>query len=254
MVVVPGDVTQRAKRKEFQAAAAFLQELSSRVQSPDAKHTMRDARGKRARASPLVVTTGNHDVPLYRFWERALFPFGNFRRYIGAPLNYVQDYGSRARFVALSSAAPRTAITNGRLSAGQLAFMAEAFEGTPKGACRVLVTHHNLNKLGDDAGGRALRRAGRVKKLLRRSRVDLVLSGHIHRSSVLCAAPESPGTLIVHSGTASSTRGRGDEAGLVSAQVVRIAPSRVWISRCSRPAGGTRFREGEPIEAPRKAG
>ena len=45
LIVISGDLTQRAKVREYRAARTFLAEF------PDV---------------PLVVTPGNHDVPLYR--------------------------------------------------------------------------------------------------------------------------------------------------------------------------------------------
>ena len=55
-VVVSGDLTQRAKAKQFREARAFLDRLPQ----------------------PQVVVPGNHDVPLYRVWERFLAPYGKF--------------------------------------------------------------------------------------------------------------------------------------------------------------------------------
>src|SRR5689334_179320 len=53
-IIASGDFTQRAKAEQFAAARAFLDRLP-RV--------------------PLVVTPGNHDVPLYRVAERLLDPY-----------------------------------------------------------------------------------------------------------------------------------------------------------------------------------
>src|SRR5438309_4295198 len=60
VVVVSGDLTQRAREEEFEQARDFL----SRIEVP------------------LVVVPGNHDVPLYRLWERFLSPLGKYQRMI----------------------------------------------------------------------------------------------------------------------------------------------------------------------------
>ncbi len=60
-----GDLTQRARGGQFEEARAFLDRLPAR----------------RAGRVP-----GNHDVPLYRVWERFLSPLGKYRRYIDADL------------------------------------------------------------------------------------------------------------------------------------------------------------------------
>src|ERR1039457_1070109 len=64
IVVVSGDLTQRAKEREFQEARQFLQALPS----------------------PQIVVPGNHDVPLYNVLARALKPFRNYQRYISEDL------------------------------------------------------------------------------------------------------------------------------------------------------------------------
>jgi len=65
VVVVSGDLTQRAKAREYRVARDFLDALAPR---------------------PVVVTPGNHDVPLYRVWERLFAPHRNWRRFVGADL------------------------------------------------------------------------------------------------------------------------------------------------------------------------
>ena len=56
LVVISGDLTQRARKRQFEAARAFLDRLPR----------------------PRIVVPGNHDVPLYRVWERFLSPLGKY--------------------------------------------------------------------------------------------------------------------------------------------------------------------------------
>ena len=107
LIVLSGDFTQRAKLREYRAARDFLSDLPE---------------------IPVVVTPGNHDVPLYRFWERALAPFWKYRRFISRELDSVTQIEG-ATVVSLSSAAPRRAIVNGRLRKAQILFAARAFQG-----------------------------------------------------------------------------------------------------------------------------
>src|SRR5690606_39266891 len=62
LVVVSGDLTQRARRAQFRAAAAWLTTLPR----------------------PRLVVPGNHDVPLYDVVRRFVAPLARFRRYIEA--------------------------------------------------------------------------------------------------------------------------------------------------------------------------
>ena len=94
LIVISGDLTQRAKVHEFQAAWKLLEELPQ---------------------VPIVVTPGNHDVPLYRFWERLLVPYRSWNRTIPHELDSVTVVPG-ATVVALNSASPWSAIVGGRLT------------------------------------------------------------------------------------------------------------------------------------------
>ena len=71
VVVVSGDLTQRARKAQFQGARAYLDRLPK----------------------PQVVVPGNHDVPLYRVWERFLSPLGKYRRHFDDDLepDFIDD-------------------------------------------------------------------------------------------------------------------------------------------------------------------
>src|SRR3954451_25066900 len=64
IVVVSGDLTQRAKSHEFAEAKRFLEALPR----------------------PQIVVPGNHDVPLHNVVARWLTPLANFRRFISNDL------------------------------------------------------------------------------------------------------------------------------------------------------------------------
>ena len=253
VVVVSGDLTQRAKADEYRAAGAFLSRLGA--------------------DRPRVAVPGNHDVPLYRVWERVAAPYRKYRRRVAPELDTVLDAGPAAsgapivRFVALNSSSPRRAIVNGRLSRRQLAFAAAAFARSPAGACRILVVHHNLVRSADEparrrgsapdtqgspAAGRdppALHGARAVLDRLDEWGVDLVLSGHAHFA---CQAPVGA-ALLVQAGTASSTRGRGPEQGRNTVNVVRLEPERTEVSVYLYSEDAERFLPVESRWHPRRA-
>src|SRR5690606_38883914 len=105
LIVVSGDFTQRAKVHEYQAARAWLDRLPQ---------------------VPLVVTPGNHDVPVYRVWERLTAPYRNYRSWISPDLDTVTRIPGLV-VVALNSTAPLRAIVNGRIDRAQIEFAATAF-------------------------------------------------------------------------------------------------------------------------------
>lgn len=232
-IVVSGDLTQRAKSAEYRGAGAFLSRLGAR--------------------RPQVAVPGNHDVPLYRVWERFATPYRKYRRHVAQELDTVLDAGPAAgrapfvRFVALNSSAPRRAVVNGRLSRRQLAFAEAAFARSPAGACRVLVVHHNLTRAGDDPP--PLHGAPAVLDRIVEWGVDLVLSGHAHCARQL----RKGGVLLVQAGTASSTRGRGPEEGRNTVNLVRLEPERTEVAVYLYSEDVERFLPAESRRHPRRA-
>lgn len=213
-IVVSGDFTQRAKPEQFAAARAYLDRLP---------------------AVPTICTPGNHDVPLYRVWERLTEPYTLYRRYIDARLDHVTTLPG-AVIVALNSTAPWRAITNGRLRSAQLAFAAAAFADAPPTAQRVLVIHHHLAPPPDFEGGRALPGARRILDALAAMKVDLVLAGHMHRAyigsslDVYSGAPREHNIVLVQCGTSTSRRGRAREREKNTFNVVRLDDRRIRVT------------------------
>lgn len=222
VVVVSGDLTLRAKAVQFQAAADYLERFDC----------------------PIVVTPGNHDVPLYRFWDRFLAPYRGYRRYISADLDTVTEQPGLV-IVALNSTR-RLTLTNGRIHRWQLDYAERALQAAPESAARVVVTHHHLAPPPDFAGGNVMPRARRALERFTRLGVDLVLAGHMHRSYIGSSLDFFPGDVarrgivIAQCGTTTSRRGRGRERFKntfnfirVDEGVIRIAHY-AWVARLKR--------------------
>jgi 3',5'-cyclic AMP phosphodiesterase CpdA len=205
-IVIAGDLTQRAKPMEFRAAWGFLQRLP---------------------AVPLIVTPGNHDVPLYRIWERALVPFWNWKRFIPRDLDSVARVAG-ATIVGLSSASPRRAIVNGRIGRRQLSFARKIFDSVPPGEPRILTIHHHFVPTPDGRGGQPLPGAARIVREIEAMGVELVLGGHVHQTHMAMSGVLDPtrsdddGIPLIACGTTTSRRGRGPEAGRNSLNVIEL--------------------------------
>lgn len=191
-IVISGDFTQRAKPKEFEAARAYLDRLPPVTR---------------------IVVPGNHDVPLYRVWERVLGPYDLYQRYISEELDTVVNLDG-AVIVALNSTHPHRAISNGRIHRTQLDFCAKALENPPEGAVRIVVAHHHFAPAPDYDGGEVMPKAKRALDAFTKMRVDLILAGHLHRAyvgnslDVYSGEDREHGILIVQCGTTTSRRGR----------------------------------------------
>jgi 3',5'-cyclic AMP phosphodiesterase CpdA len=220
LVAVSGDFTQRARAAEFAQARRFLSRIPQ----------------------PILVVPGNHDMPLYDLFGRFLSPFAKYNRYIspvGLPGCFFHD--GEIAVLGLNTARRLTG-KHGRVSLEQIAHVGRVFEAVPRERFKALVTHHPLGF----PAGEPLRLAGRsllALNALAAAGVHLLLSGHHHRAAsghlepaFSCKGP----VLILHAGTAISTRTRGVESN--SYNVVRIAGCRVAIG-IMEWAAGQGFRE-----------
>ncbi len=188
LVVISGDLTQRARSHQFRAARAFLDRLPK----------------------PQIVVPGNHDIPLWNIFARSLSPLRKYRRIVTRDLEPFFADGEIA-VLGLNTARSLT-IKDGRINRRQVDLAVARFSAGAPHCVRVLVTHHPFDQpdKGDagDIVGRAVMAMGAIG-----SRVDLILSGHLHLGRTGSSAVRYPGSgaLIVLAGTATSTRVRGGE-------------------------------------------
>jgi 3',5'-cyclic AMP phosphodiesterase CpdA len=207
LVVVSGDFTQRARRSEFDEANRFLKRIEA----------------------PKLLIPGNHDVPLYNLMQRYLKPFEKYNSYIH-PLGQTAGFFRDEQIAVLGlNTARRFTRKNGRLSLVQIEQIREFFSDLPPGICKILATHHPI---GIPSGGLSIELAGRsllALETIGKAGVHVLLSGHHHQavSGPLIEIGEGRSPLIVHAGTAISTRTRGNEAN--SFNLIRIAGDKIEI-------------------------
>jgi 3',5'-cyclic AMP phosphodiesterase CpdA len=214
VIVASGDFTQRATAEEFAAARTFLDRLP-RV--------------------PLVVCPGNHDVPLYRVWERMVAPHALYQQYISPQLQNVLRMEGVV-IVSLDTTAPLRAITNGRIRRDHLTFTAEAFRNTPDDAMRIVVAHHHFAPAPDYERSSAMPHAKWAIDAFEQHRVEMILGGHLHRAyignslDVYAGADRRHGVVIVQSGTTTSRRGRAREREKNSFNWIRVSSDNIRIT------------------------
>jgi 3',5'-cyclic AMP phosphodiesterase CpdA len=189
-VVVTGDLTQRARRGQFQQAREFLDGLPK----------------------PQIVVPGNHDVPLYRVLERFHRPFRLFRRYITDDL---EPWHSDDELAVVGINTARSLTTKfGRINRDQARRAHARFRGSGPGITRIVATHHPFDlPEGSDARD-IVGRARMAMEVLAECGTDLFLAGHVHRSHSGQTAARyriaGHSALFLTAGTATSTRGRGE--------------------------------------------
>jgi 3',5'-cyclic AMP phosphodiesterase CpdA len=190
-VVVSGDLTQRARPEQFREARAFVDAIPV----------------------PVVVVPGNHDVPMYRFWERILDPFGAYRRWFADELEPV--YRADGLLVVGINTAYNWTIKEGRITLDRLLAVGELLAAAPDGVFKVVVAHHHLIPPPNFGTQTVLSNAYEAIDLFSTVGVDLILSGHLHQAYIGNSEefyPKGrPPVVILHSGTTTSNRGRMGE-------------------------------------------
>lgn len=189
LVAVSGDLTQRARRAQYKAAREFLDSLPF----------------------PKIIVPGNHDVPLYDVARRFFSPLGRYRRYI-SPDTEPTCIGEDIAVIGVNSARSAT-FQSGRINDRQLARVQDFFSGVTDEFTRIVVCHHPFDMPPGRPHGR-VRGAGRIISSLASAGAELVLSGHFHLSHVGHAIEQIGANgrllLLIHSGTATSNRRRGE--------------------------------------------
>ena len=196
LVVISGDVTQRAKIHQFQDARAWVDSLPV----------------------PSITVPGNHDVPAYRVHERLFAPYGVYQRYFDENMEPV--FEDDDLFVIGVNTAFKWTVKDGRFTGEALQRLedllsAAASDPARKDKCRIVVAHHHLTPPPRWDTQRITGRAVEAVDIMSRHGVHMVLSGHLHQTYIATSEEYFPSgrdpVLFVHSGTTTSSRGRGWE-------------------------------------------
>ncbi len=162
-VIITGDISKDGLQSELDAACGWMRDLSATV----------------------MLTPGNHDVPYYNLFGRALFPWRRFNRaahgvqlsawhtpaWSIVPINTARALQLRANWA------------QGAISRRQVERASAELAKAAPGALRIIITHHPLDWPNDapihgaTIGGLAAQQA------LINAGAELFLSGHLHFAS-----------------------------------------------------------------------
>ena len=190
LVVISGDLTQRARSEQFEVAKQFLDTLPG----------------------PQLVVPGNRDVPLHNVFKRFVNPLKQYKRHITGDLE--PFYADDEIAVAGINTARSLTFKDGRINQEQVALLLERFHALDDHITKIVVTHHPFDLPADKDKQDLVRRAGMAMKAFAACGADILLSGHMHLShSGNTAARYALGgyaALTIQAGTATSTRARGE--------------------------------------------
>jgi 3',5'-cyclic AMP phosphodiesterase CpdA len=209
LVVISGDLTQRARLSEFADARAFLDNIPK----------------------PQIVVPGNHDIELYNLYGRFVERLQRYRTYISAD---VEPFYSDPELMVVSVNTARSlTFKGGRINGGQIARVQRELGTAHTGAIKIVVAHHPLD-LPASMEHALVGRARAAVRALTDCGVDLILSGHLHVPQLSAPAERlrigGHTAILVQAGTAISTRSRGEGN---SFNVIEAATSRIVIHKRS---------------------
>jgi 3',5'-cyclic AMP phosphodiesterase CpdA len=202
LVVLSGDITQRATRAQFRAARAFVDRLE---------------------APAVLAIAGNHDIPLFALGTRLLDPYGRYREAFGPELEPVFE-SPRCLVVAVNTTRWYRH-EDGEVSAAQIERVAARLARATPQQLRMVVVHQPLAvTLPRDEKNRLHGRDAAVPRWAAAG-ADLVLGGHIHLPFVRPLHEVFPDCTRALWGVQSGTA--------VSSRVRRGAPNSVNLIRCT---------------------
>lgn len=161
LVLITGDITQQGYRREFEAAARWIE----------------------AMPEPVFVTVGNHDVPYWNLFDRLFWPWRRFERTVGHPAHDHEFRSPRLMVRGVTTARGaqlRPNWSKGVIDLEQTRRAARALTGAPPGALRVLACHHPLIEMIGAPMTGAVKRGHAAALIFADAGVDLVMTGHVH--------------------------------------------------------------------------
>ncbi len=180
-VAITGDLTMRARHREFAAAREWILSLDA----------------------PVTVEVGNHDMPYFNPIERFFDPY---RRFHGLKQLVVREIDLPGLAIVPLKTAARAQVrlnwSKGWVTHAALAQCLSAIDALPAGTRALVAAHHPLREVG--TRGTALTRNGsKALAELAKRNVAAVLSGHVHDAFDIMEETEQGPIRMIGAGTLS---------------------------------------------------
>ncbi len=179
-IVVAGDLTQRGKREEFEAAQDWLSRFSV----------------------PILCVPGNHDTPLLNLPARAADAFGRYDRYFSGRAGPLELEGISIRGLNTSRGwQTRMNWAEGRVNLDDLD---RAISASGVDAVHVLACHHPFLSPAKASLQTATKRGEEASRRVAGSPVQIVLNGHVHTPHAELVREHAGNYLAITAGTLST--------------------------------------------------
>jgi 3',5'-cyclic AMP phosphodiesterase CpdA len=191
LLVLSGDITQRARRSQFDAARRFVDSLNVPCR---------------------LAIPGNHDIPLFNLLARAFAPYANYARSFGEDLEPIHEVEDLLVIGVNTTRARRH--KDGEVSPAQIDRVAERVRRAARGQLRVIVVHQPVLAIRASDEANLLHGHRQAVPVWADAGADIIMGGHIHLPYVRSLRDTFPdlshSTWTVQAGTSVSSRIRGD--------------------------------------------
>lgn len=192
IILLTGDITQRARRRQFQDAKKFTHALP---------------------AARFIAVPGNHDIPLFNLFARLFNPYFGFKNLFKDQLE--KDHRIGDILVTGLNSTSQWRHVQGAFDCKRLEKRLKAQSESPLSSppkVHIAAFHHPMDCAKPQDEKNLLIGRDQVIEILARYRVDLIIGGHIHDPYVALSTvryPKTERTMIIGvAGTCASWRTR----------------------------------------------
>ncbi len=211
-LLISGDISQRARRAQFEAAREFVTRLS-----PPA----------------VVAIPGNHDIPLFNVFARMFAPYAGFVRAFGA--NLEPEWHSEDFLVIAVNTTRPSRHKDGEVSPEQILRVSKRLAAATPKQIRIVVTHQPVHVLRGSEIHNRLHGHAEAIRAWSSAGADIIMGGHIHLPFVAPLHEHYPELhrrcWVVQAGTAVSTRVRArhpNSVNLIKREDAQTALAERW--------------------------
>ena len=224
VLIVSGDITQRATTDQFSRARVFCDSLG---------------------VAQIATLPGNHDIPLYNLFARLTRPYAAYQQAFGRALE--TELVTPALCLVTVNTTRWWRHKNGQVSTAQIDRVCQHLSRATPQQLRVVVVHQPVHVLRPQDEHDRLRGWQPAVRAWAAAGADIVMGGHIHLPYVCELSPSVSGLSrrmwCVQAGTAVSSRIRREAPNSVNLLEFSTDANglRCWVERWDYQKAGGRF-------------